>query len=317
MSSGEGDIAFVELPALPEYKPCMLKKNIKTNDDEIYELVKQTGTAYYKYFAITVDDEEKKYVKTFSEAEEVVDKLKEKDSTNKDKLAIVEKYAIKKADKALENKEKTNDAEKTEESEGSEESDENNEENKEDNNASDTIKSAGEAAGLPEYATIELASVDDVVDELYVARPKITYGGYQSVYQGGAAVPTDLGVTLISPVSGLISSRYGLRARDNHPGLDIAAPTGTSIFAAAPGTVVAAGYTAGYSGYGNIVVIQSSDALSIRYGHCSAVYVSVGQQVAQGQCIAAVGSTGWSTGPHLHFEIRYYGATVNPQNYLY
>ena len=89
------------------------KKNIKTNDDEIFEKIKSTGTAYYKYFAITVEDEEKKYVKTFAEAEDVVNKLKDKDSTNKDKLAIVEKYAIKKVSNDAEKKEET-DEEKSE-----------------------------------------------------------------------------------------------------------------------------------------------------------------------------------------------------------
>ncbi len=306
MSSGEGEIAFVELPVLPTYKPVMLKKNIKTNDDEIFEKVKATGTAYYKYFAITEDDEEKKYVKTFAEAEDVVNKLKDKDSTNKDKLAIVEKYAIKKVSNDAEKKEET-DEEKSEE--GEEKKEESSEE-------SDDLKSTGEAAGLPQYDSIELADVDSVVKDLYKKRIVYTYSNWQAVSHG-AVVPTDLGVTLMAPVSGLISSGFGIRARDNHPGLDIAAPTGTSIFAAAGGTVVAAGYTAGYGGYGNIVVIKSTESLSIRYGHCSAVFVSVGQQVTQGQCIAAVGSTGMSTGPHLHFEIRYNGATVNPQLYLY
>jgi murein DD-endopeptidase MepM/ murein hydrolase activator NlpD len=130
-------------------------------------------------------------------------------------------------------------------------------------------------------------------------------------------------ISFIAPIKGRITSTFGWRNPTTstvpkyHTGLDIAAPTGTSIFAAAGGTVVAAGYTSGYGGYGNIVVIKSTESLSIRYGHCSAVFVSVGQQVTQGQCIAAVGSTGMSTGPHLHFEIRYNGATVNPQLYLY
>ena len=93
---------------------------------------------------------------------------------------------------------------------------------------------------------------------------------------------------------------------------------GTAIKAACAGTVTFAGWgTSAYSGYGNVVVVKSGSSVSIIYGHCSAVYVKTGQTVSQGQVIAAVGSTGLSTGNHLHFEIRYNGKAVNPQNYIY
>ena len=131
-------------------------------------------------------------------------------------------------------------------------------------------------------------------------------------------MPTNLGVSLVQPVTGTISSRFGYRSRDNHKGLDIAAPRGTAIKAACEGTVIYSGWgTSAYSGYGNVVVVKSGSSVSIIYGHCSALYVKTGQTVAQGQVIAAVGSTGLSTGNHLHFEIRYNGKAVNPQNYIY
>ena len=142
--------------------------------------------------------------------------------------------------------------------------------------------------------------------------PKATYTG--------PSVATSLGISLVKPVSGTISSRFGIRSRDNHKGLDIAAPKGTAIKAAASGTVTFAGFGGngnGYSGYGYVVAIKSSSSVTILYAHCSALYVKSGQSVSQGQVIAAVGSTGISTGNHLHFEIRVNGKAVNPQNYLY
>ena len=273
ISSGNGeDVAFVELKELPTYTACMLKKNIETNDDEIFNKVTSSGTPYYKYYTITKNNEEKVYVASFSEAEQVINNLKSKNSANTDKLGIVEKY---------------------------------------------------------ETAKAEFKTVDTCVSELYEKKVVVTKkASSTSVYKnigtrvvtGETRVPTNLGVSLIKPISGVISSRYGIRWRDNHKGLDIAAPKGTAIKAAAGGKVIFSGYGSGsnsYSGYGNIVVIQSTSSLVIRYGHCSALYVKTGETVVQGQVIAAVGSTGISTGNHLHFEIRYKGTAVNPQNYIY
>ena len=98
-----------------------------------------------------------------------------------------------------------------------------------------------------------------------------------------------------------------------HPGIDIAVPTGTPIRAAASGRVAIAGWV---GGYGNYTCIQHSASLSSCYGHQSRLGVSVGQQVSQGQVIGYSGSTGNSTGPHLHFEVRINGSVVNPMNYL-
>lgn len=92
--NGEGEhVAFVQIDDLPTYELCLLKKGIVTNDDEIYETIKNTGTIYYKFYAIALNNEEKEYVSTFSEAEEIINKLKEKNSANIDNLTIVEKYS--------------------------------------------------------------------------------------------------------------------------------------------------------------------------------------------------------------------------------
>ena len=119
--------------------------------------------------------------------------------------------------------------------------------------------------------------------------------------------------TLIWPlggVGGYISCYYG---EDGHNGVDIAAPFGTDIYAAASGTVVVANW---YYSYGNCVMIEHPDGTRTLYGHCSALYVSVGDSVTVGQVIAAVGSTGYSSGNHLHFEYYQNGSRKDPLDFL-
>jgi peptidoglycan DL-endopeptidase CwlO len=123
------------------------------------------------------------------------------------------------------------------------------------------------------------------------------------------------GGPMVWPVSGPITSGFCERRSYEacHPGIDIAVPTGTPIHAAASGRVAIAGWV---GGYGNYTCIQHSASLSSCYGHQSSIQVSVGQSVSQGQVIGLSGSTGNSTGPHLHFEVRINGAVTNPMNYL-
>lgn len=121
----------------------------------------------------------------------------------------------------------------------------------------------------------------------------------------------------IWPVRGTITSNFGGRtlwgSYDFHLGLDIACRTGTAIKAADGGTVIKAGWQ---GSYGNLVAIRHDNGIVTYYGHNSAILVSVGQKVYQGQIIARAGSTGNSTGPHCHFEVRVNGTSVNPRNYL-
>lgn len=115
----------------------------------------------------------------------------------------------------------------------------------------------------------------------------------------------------IWPAKGVLSSGYGWRWGRMHRGIDIAAPVGTPVFAAAEGVVVKSGWNKG--GYGNLVDIQHADGTLTRYAHNYRVLVQPGQQVEQGQQISLMGSTGRSTGPHLHFEVHPGGkAAVNP-----
>ena len=119
----------------------------------------------------------------------------------------------------------------------------------------------------------------------------------------------------IWPAKGVLTSGYGMRWGRMHRGIDIAGPVGTPIVAAAPGEVVSAGWNSG--GYGNLVKLMHPDGSLTLYAHNSRILVHQGQEVEQGQFIAEMGSSGYSTGPHLHFEVHPNGqAAVNPIAYL-
>lgn len=137
---------------------------------------------------------------------------------------------------------------------------------------------------------------------------------------GGTSIPAGPirgGGRFIWPVNGTVTSGFGYRVGPGitrfHQGLDIGAPHGTPIRAGGSGTVIIAGYN---GGYGNFTCIDHGGALSTCYAHQSAIHVSVGQRVSQGQVIGLVGNTGYSFGAHLHFEVRVNGAAVQPLNYL-
>lgn len=260
IEKGNGkNVAFVQIDELPQYKLCFLKRNISTNDEEIYNKVIEKGITYYKYYAIAVSNEEKKYVSTFEEAEDVVNKLKSKNSNNKDKLTIIEKY---------------------------------------------------------ETELKEFTDVEKCVADLYVKKVVVQSYAVAATGMNTSSQKINLGISLIRPVSGTVTSRFGSRWGRSHKGIDIGAPKGTPIKAIASGTVTVAQY--GYSGgYGNYVMISHGNGVQTLYGHCNSLNVSVGEQVSQGQVIAFVGNTGNSFGNHLHLEIRVNGVAQNPQNYLY
>lgn len=137
-----------------------------------------------------------------------------------------------------------------------------------------------------------------------------------SVSGGSAAGSTG---SMIWPVHGVITSEYGWRTHPifgtskYHSGLDIGADYGDTIVAADGGTVIYAGWL---GGYGNAVIIDHGGGLTTLYGHNDSLLVGEGQQIGQGQAIALCGSTGYSTGPHCHFEVRVDGSPVDPYGYL-
>ena len=126
----------------------------------------------------------------------------------------------------------------------------------------------------------------------------------------------DLVFPIMSP---RISSNFGTRKHPiykvskHHNGLDLAAPRHSRIRSIASGVVV---FSDKYKGYGNFIVIKHDNGLTSHYGHCHKLKVDIGSKVKSGQVIATVGSTGLSSGPHLHFEIRDNGKAMNPRNFL-
>lgn len=132
--------------------------------------------------------------------------------------------------------------------------------------------------------------------------------------------PSTLGVgPTARPLATPVGSDYGPRRHPvhgdvrMHHGVDMAAPTGTPIHAFAAGTVTFAGPR---GGYGNVVVVEHADGVESRYAHQSAIDVAVGQQVAAGAVVGRVGATGTATGPHLHFELRRDGESLDPGPHL-
>ena len=141
----------------------------------------------------------------------------------------------------------------------------------------------------------------------------------RGVQKGQGIAPSGKGILAIPLPGAPITSPFGMRydpileTNSMHTGVDFGAPMGTPIHAAAAGTVVFAGPR---GGYGNCTIIDHGNSLATLYGHQSVIGVTVGQKVTKGQVIGKVGSTGMSTGPHLHFEVRVNGTPVNPMLYL-
>ena len=138
--------------------------------------------------------------------------------------------------------------------------------------------------------------------------------------QGGTPAPSGSVATgpasasgLAWPVSGTLTSTFGPRWGRMHEGIDVAGGSGTPIGAAAAGTIILAGPN---GGYGNLVVVDHGNGLSTAYAHLSSISVSVGQSVGQGTVVGGMGTTGHSTGVHLHFEVRVNGSPVDPLGYL-
>lgn len=159
-------------------------------------------------------------------------------------------------------------------------------------------------------------SLQAKLDELNAEADKVSseIAGLQDhdkVYTGGKFIWPTTSTYITSPFGFRIHPVTG--AYTGHTGVDIGVGMGSPVYAAASGTVIVAGR---YGGYGYAVVIDHGSGISTLYGHNSSVSVSVGQNVKQGQVVASSGSTGISTGPHLHFEVRVNGAYVDPMSYF-
>lgn len=184
--------------------------------------------------------------------------------------------------------------------------------------AASEAEQAALAESIEAYKAESEAEYDRIASEMQEVSDQIAALSAQAAANG--SVPMGDG-TLIWPTPSCTtnSSAYGWRihpiygTRKFHAGEDIPAGYGAEILAAASGTVVTAGWV---SGYGNYTVIDHGGGMMTAYGHQSSIAVSVGQTVTQGQVIGYVGSTGNSTGPHLHFEVYINGATVDPKSFF-
>lgn len=172
-------------------------------------------------------------------------------------------------------------------------------------NKQNVISSIGDeqAQALAEVVALERSAAE--IERLLNSRP--SRGG------GTPVIGTPSASGFIWPVNGPVTSTFGPRGGGMHEGIDIGVPTGTPVMASKAGVVSIAGW---WGGYGYLVDIDHGGGVHTRYGHNSLLLVSEGQAVSQGQVIAKAGSTGHSTGPHVHFEIRFNGRAVNPLNYL-
>ncbi len=176
---------------------------------------------------------------------------------------------------------------------------------------------AGEVAEIEDLSASEEAQLEALIVE---RQREIEAEEEARRRAAGIVGTTSAPGALAWPVSGTITSPFGYRRNpfgggmEFHQGLDIAAPMGTTVTAASSGTIISAGW---YGGYGNYILIDHGGGMATGYGHLSQIFVSSGQQVQRGQAIGAVGSTGASTGPHLHFEVRIHGKPVDPAAYLH
>lgn len=278
MNNTSGNIAFREISNLPEYEFKLVNREKELKDKDVMLAVENLTTTTYRFFAVTSEGDQKAVVSSQEEAESVINEIKA--DLNKDvdlKLGIVEVYTT------------------------------------------DTNVSTKEAA-TNTLNEIKIAKVTEYEKKkAEEAKKKAAAARARSFASTATGAPTGNlnGLALAIPVNGSISSRFGSRGGSRssvHTGLDISTSSGTGIRPIAAGTVVYAGYK---GSYGNLLIIDHGNGVQSYYAHCSALYVGAGQAVGAGSTIAAVGSTGNSTGPHLHLEIRVNGTPVNPQSYIY
>lgn len=280
---------------MPEYNFELVSRNEETEEDKILEEVEKTAEITYKVYGVTVNGEVQTEVDTEAEALDIINNLSQDVEDGVDfKLGYVEIYTQ--------------------------------EEN----------TSIAETEALAVVSDIKLAKVTEYEEEqariaaekaaeeeaarLAAAAKSSSLSTWSSVsYDSIGSYGEVNGITLSSPlnVGALITSRFGERSSSRssvHTGLDLAVSLGTAIYPIADGVVT----TASYQGsYGNLIIIDHGNGVESYYGHCNSLNVSVGDEVTTDMIIGTVGSTGNSTGPHLHLEIRINGTAYNPQNFLY
>lgn len=276
------NIDFVSLDDMPSYEFKLVSRSRRCNEDEIMVALKENARIMYKYYAVILNQETVGLVDNIEEAEQAINQIKEehKNDTIDLELSVIENYT-----------ENINEI------------------------STETVQVA--QAQVEEKVSALIAE-DQAKKQAEEQAKKQAEEQAKKAEEENSKTPVVSGVLLaVTPVSGSITSRFGAVSSIRsgaHTGTDIAAPSGTPIKAVASGTVT---FAARSGSYGNLIKISHENGVETWYGHCSELYATEGQQVEAGEVIAAVGSTGNSTGPHLHLEIRVNGTAVNPQTYLY
>ncbi len=273
-----GNVAFKEQTAMPEYALKLINRDKQTQEKEVLMAVEDATIITYKTYAVTVDGMTQTTVSSEEEAKSIVDNIK----------ADVDENVIGLNIGIIE--QYTTDL---------------------------NIQTQEEANGI--LNNIKVAKIIEYNAKQEEKRKADVEKAKKKIISNKTitSVGTIAGVSLSRPVNGSITSRYGSRSSIRsgaHTGLDIATSSGTPITPIASGTVTYAGYK---GSYGNLVIVSHGNGIESYYAHCSKIYTAVGQTVDRNTVISAVGSTGNSTGPHLHLEIRQNGNTLNPENYLY
>ena len=274
----ENCIADVELSERPQYNFKLISNSEQTNEEEVLSKVADTAIVTYRMFAIKLNGEVRDYVESLEEAEELVASMQNEYGEEINVDLTIEEVYTKEIPEVV---------------------------------AIETAKDEiGEELGVKLQQKIELKEEALAFTKVYTSRGANVSRMSKSV--------VDLGdIDLIEPVKGTISSRFGAISSirpSAHKGLDIATANGTGIKVVADGIVTFAGWD---KYYGNYVMVLHKNGIETCYAHCSKLYVEAGKEVKQGDIIAAVGSTGNSTGNHLHLEIRKDGVALNPLHYLY
>ena len=262
-------VAFITLDSQPNYELELVDNNIKTNEKEALETIKENSVTTYTAYGITVDNDIKTYVKTENEAESTVKAINEQYNNENKNVDINVKQIY------------------TQE-------------------AMETVETDNAVKTVSEIANIQIQKKEQDEKEKTEEEKK----------KNALAIVNEV-VIAEKPVTGSITSRYAEVSRIRsgaHTGLDIATAKGTDIKVCSDGKIIFAGYK---GSYGNLIKVEHKNGVETWYAHCSKLYAKVGQEVKAGDVIAAVGSTGNSTGSHLHFEIRINGNAVNPQKYIY
>ncbi len=282
----EGNVTSITIEEMPKYELELVSdvKESETKEDVVLATVKEQAEVICKVYAIKLDGTEKAIVNSREEAEQVVSDIKS--GVNSEINVNLEIEEEEKNKKEIDNNQTTMEVAKL--------------------NINKDVQFQ-----VQEYERKQAES--RAAENRRKQQEEKQKAAQASSKKGASAPATSSGMFMRPVTNAIITSKYGQRSSGFHTGTDFATATGTPIYASAAGTVI---YSGTKGSYGKLVIIDHGNGYKTYYAHCSALYVSVGQSVSKGENIAAVGTTGNSTGPHVHFEIRYNGNTLNPQNYV-